>query len=445
MCCLFLLAGCSDSDSNGKHENKVECDNSYITACNDALTGYTVCRVGVITNIDCEIGQTCNPATKSCEAAQPSQCDANTAPVCNGKNARKICQSGQLVDDPCPENTECSEATATCEPVQPPAGECDENTAPVCSGKNARKICKSGQLVDDPCPENTECSEATATCEPVQPPAGECDENTAPVCNGKNARKICKSGQLVDDPCPENTECNESTATCEPVQPPAGECDENTAPVCNGKNARKICKNGSLIDDPCPANTECNEATATCEAISAPPSGECDGSFNETCPDSKHHTYCKEGQVVTEECKSGTICNPELKDKKCKTPAVSDKCDPSSFSESCYGTSEALTCEDGKVQKVDCVKTWGKGYQCDIVENYNDSGNDVALCYSKKEECSTAGDSYTECIFETENGYDQHYTITYVCVEGNLGYHYYYASEEKCAHKCNKDKTACSD
>ena len=347
MCCLCLLAGCSDSDSN-KNQNQIECDNSYITVCNEALTGYTVCRVGVITNVDCDVGLTCNPDTNTCEPAQQSLCDANTAPVCNGKNARKICKNGALIDDPCPEKTECNEATATCDPV------------------------------------------------------GEA---------------------------------------------PANECDENTAPVCNGKNARKICQSGKLTDEPCPKNTECNEATAKCEAVSAPPSGECDtSSYTQTCPDAKHHTYCKDGQVVTEECKSGAICNAELKEKKCKTPAVNDTCDPASFSESCYGDAVALTCEDGKVTKFDCANEWGKGYKCDIVENYNHSGSDVALCYSKKEDCSTPGESYSECDFETtEEGLDQHYQVTYVCVEGAVGNHYYVAEEKDCKHSCNKDKTACSD
>ena len=396
MCCLCLLAGCSDSDSN-ENQNQIECDNSYITVCNEALTGYTVCRVGVITNIDCEVGLTCNPATNTCEPVQPSQCDENTVPVCNGKNARKICKNGALIDDPCPEKTECNEATATCDPV----GEA---------------------------------------------PANECDENTAPVCNGKNARKICQSGKLTDESCPEKTECNESTATCEPVgEAPVSECDENTAPVCNGKNARKICQSGKLTDEPCPKNTECNESTATCEAVSTPPSGECDASsYTQTCPDPKHHTYCKDGQVVTEEYKSGAICNAELKEKKCKTPAEKDTCDPASFSESCYGDATALTCEDGKVTKVDCANAWGKGYKCDIVENYSD-GKDAALCYSKKENCDTPGDSYTRCEFENEDGYDQHYTVTYVCVQGAVGNHYYAAEVVDCKHSCNKDETACSD
>jgi hypothetical protein len=136
------------------------------------------------------------------------------------------------------------------------------------------------------------------------------------------------------------------------------------------------------------------------------------------------------------------MCNSELKTPACKTPAYNDACDPYTFSEMCYGDTQARICdkETRKVVTVDCVKDYGDDYKCDIKEDFYSAGVDVVMCYSKKESCSTEGaESYEYCWAEDSTGYRHFYRETYLCTEFNTGFHTYFYDIEECEGKCGQD------
>lgn len=135
-----------------------------------------------------------------------------------------------------------------------------------------------------------------------------------------------------------------------------------------------------------------------------------------------------------------------------------EKCDPNTFTERCYGTTEAIACIEQfdangestgsyKVEKIDCVKNYGKKYICDIFEDFYGDGRDIVGCFSDAEKCSTLGESYTVCEDDStyeDVEYNEYFsTSTYRCVHGVLNDYYYFESSVPCPGNCNKDKTGC--
>ena len=234
---------------------------------------------------ECSPGDTCNPATGSCE---PTPCtsdadcddgDACTTDTCNAG----VCSS---TDVSCDDKNLCT------------IDWCDPFTGCV----NMPKWCSPGEACDPatgncgmgPCTIDADCNDwndcTTDTCN-----AGVC-ENAPVSCDDANACTIdfCNSyGGCVNMPkeCSPGDTCNPVTGNCEPV-PPAGctsdaECDDSNpcsmdtcnvgvceyAPVsCDDANACTIdfcdpyggCAN---MPKDCSPGDACNPATGNCEPI----------------------------------------------------------------------------------------------------------------------------------------------------------------------------------
>lgn len=329
---------------------------------------------------------------------------------------------------------------------------CDSNMVSFCnSAGTALVVCEDGVLNEQQCEKG--CSQSTNECiKKDNSTTFGCTEISYPrQCSSDlSSYSWCENGVIKTQACALGQRCNVLSSACEYPQQQT-ECTEQTNPAVCLNNVLTFCMDGTVYTVTCGTGTTCDAVSKTCRLDAVQPSESsdiCDSeSFEKECVTPRQLKTCENGKVKTVTCSPSQICNQSLKEKSCKVANVGENCDPEAFSEICYGQTEAIYCdsETHKVVRADCVDMYGEGYKCDIAENYDGQDRDVTICYSNAENCSEAGEIKTECTFEDIDGYRQFYTITYLCAEFNVGLHYYMASEETCEHKCNAQKTACSD
>lgn len=288
-----------------------------------------------------------------------------------------------------------------------------------------------------------------------------CDTSFTPTCSADlRISTICVHAQITPILCGANETC--STAT--------GLCTQNT-------NTPPTPQTPSQPTDPTPQNPTPQDPAQPTDPTPQDPAQPTDpqnptndllcdtASYTPTCLDNENLRVCLNGILSTQTCPTGYKCTG----KACvstSTPSKpnittgnpGEKCDPNTFTERCYGTTEAIACMEQydangeslgtyKVEKIDCVKSYGKKYICDIFENFHGDGRDIVGCFSDAEKCSTLGASYSVCeddsIYEDVEENEYFSTSTYRCVHGVLNDYYYFENSVPCPGNCNKDKTGC--
>ena len=469
----IIFVACSDSDSSNSGDSPACTEAAFVKSCNAAKTAVTQCINGIPQDVPCGSGQVCNPATNLCESAAapaPAQnqnkCDAGYQRACNSAfTGYTICENGQIIEKICTGGQTCNPASNLCETANPSQQpDCTESTYPrQCNQElTAYSVCEGGHIITKTCPEGQKCNAETALCEsPSQPPQTSCTpESYTRRCNDDfSGYTVCEGGQIVTKTCPTGQACNQATAMCEsPVTPPPeAECQEasHERKCTEDKTGYSACRQGKVTTVTCPSSQTCDPTTVTCKSAANPEPETCnEADYPPSCPNPHQYRYCKGGKVITETCKNGAMCNAAIKNKSCKVPGVGDKCDPSAFAETCFGTTEALICEEDssgsyKVIKFDCTSDkngLSKDFKCDIAPDFFGPGLDVTMCYSKGDICKNEGQEETVCEYDDEE--DVHYTNTYLCQKFNTGSYYYLLDSEDCEkggkkYACNKAKTEC--
>ncbi len=317
-------------------------------------------------------------------------------------------------------------ALAGCNDNAESEGECDSNYEDQCSTDGSVVLyCAGGKIVSQKC--NYACDAGHCVPKPTQtipgpvgPVETKCDSSTyVQQCLDADSYGYCENGVEKKHTC--DNGCDDQTGKCV-VQKPVT-CDE-IEETCDG-TTHVFCEPGvGRQTEVCPYG--CDATAKRCYA--------CDSTYEATCTTPHKLTTCRDGYFRHEKCRNGAMCNKELNRKECRTPNVGDKCDPEAFSEFCYGTTEARYCDEtGKVKKLDCTAEYGKGYQCDIAENFYGVDRDVATCYSAQEDCSTDGASKWECTYQDEEDeYRQFISLHYVCGTFSTGLHYYVSEMDYC-------------
>lgn len=333
-----------------------------------------------------------------------------------------VCENGSVVAKKCSKS--CDQATGTCTNPDGSVSICTEASYPTaCKAgvDNVRTLCKDGQKAEETCATGRTCvaGECIANddiCTDETHPATCKDDKTLEFCNGgMKDTKVC-AGKC------DNGECVVEDIACTEADYPAKCLDSVT---------RTFCKEGKRVQEKCTGVCEDN----TCKAAST----KCGSDFVESCVTPQMRQYCQDGVVAYQLCKNGQMCNSSLKTASCRTPVYGDACSPSTFSEICM-KDQVVTCDadTGKVIKVDCKKTYGDNYKCDIADNFGGQHVDVAMCYSKLEDCEgedQGSETYEYCYHDDETGYRWFYKTTYICQQFNTGKHRYVESSELCPDK----------
>ena len=390
--CLLvcMVAGCGEDKDNLVNACNHE---TFVSTCSVDMTGVTACQNGLVVKIEC-----------------PShQCDAsNNECVQNGNNAE------------------------SCTPASYPPG---------CKDSSTRTYCNVNVKASERCGEGTVCS--GGNCQPV-PESEKCTESDYPsTCLDSQTRRYCDRGTKSTEDCGADKKCEVNACVPKGNQETCTELDY--PPDCINSNERSYCNGGYKDVETCTNGTVC--VRGICQSPNT-----CDPStFKESCETPLVRVYCDGNTIKRETCTAGAVCNSSLSKIQCKTPAVNDACDPLAFSEMCYGSNQARICDEEtrKVVDIDC-KDYGKGYTCDIAENFYGPGLNATMCFSKDENCSSEGDEeYNYCYEDDETGFRHFYKIIYTCTEFNLGYHLYTSDFELCPDngKCGQREIrhACDD
>lgn len=302
--------------------------------------------------------------------------------------------------------------------------ECDASYTDRCSDDNTALLyCANGKIVSQKC--LSACDPTTNACAN----AAECDSTFKTTCTNGNAQ-YCEAGKMKTTPCANG--CDDATGMCKSA---SATCDIQES--CSG-STHTYCNAGIVKTETCAYG--CHETTNQCR--------ECDDETFETKCETPHKLVsCVNGKLTTTTCKNGEMCNSEIQKKSCHTPTVGEKCNPQKFAEICYGSTVVRYCDEDTnlVSALDCTDAYGKGYKCDIAENYAGTDLDQATCYSSAEDCDTQGDVKYECTYEDSDddyNYRQFITLKYLCYPFSTGLHYFLQDEIYCKQdtRCDEDK-----
>ena len=269
---------------------------------------------------------------------------------------------------------------------------------------------------------------------------GTCDPATfATKCNDTKTKVIsCKNGRIFNTICSENTACDDTKHICVSTEETNKNCEVGWKD-CDGTTKRLYCDAGSIKSETCPQDFTCSSGECV---SSSNQNTECNDNDKPICVDALTRKYCNGGHYAIEtSSNSSKQCNP--KTGIIKAPSIGGECDPSIFSEYCYNTDAVIWCDAGTVTKTSC-DDYGDNYQCDIFENYYGNHKDAAGCFPQKDDCTTPGETLTEC--KDLNYYDNtipkntYYATTYYkCVQGFNGLHLTEIKTVNCQNHCKND------
>ena len=359
-----------------------------------------------------------------CSDNAATECDAATYVNACHKDLKSVyvCQDGEVTEKAC--SFGCDTATGACKNADGTVSICTEASYPAaCKDASTRTYCKDGLKATESCADGMTCIEGDCRV------AESCTEASYPsACKDASTRTYCKDGLKATESCSDG--CLDGVCQASGDE---RECTEALYPsACRDASTRIYCKDGVKAEETCANGCQLGQCLASSDS--------CDASFVEQCETPVVRLYCNNGKIERERCKSGTYCNDALKKKECKTPVGGEKCDPDAFAEFCYGTTTARICdpETKLVSDVNCVKSYGSGYQCDIKENFYGAHKNAVICYSDEDNCDgdpEGTESFEYCYKDGEDGFRTFYRETYVCTQFNTGKHRYFASIEACPNK----------
>lgn len=166
--------------------------NDVATTCDPACEACFECVDGECQAIQCDAGETCNPATGECEGEQPEcPADCPACQYCDGATTNYEC-----VDIECDAPQQCNPANDQCEDVcDPPCGDCESCNAGVCESlcnPDNCEACNAGTCAST-------CDEATEICDdPEDDGTFACVDKPDVVCADPNEFGYCQSS-IVDE------------------------------------------------------------------------------------------------------------------------------------------------------------------------------------------------------------------------------------------------------
>lgn len=283
-----------------------------------------VCNSGKCTNIK-EGGSSLTPCTETTFAAS---CDANT---------RIICEYGYESKYECGKDQHCD--SGICYDNIKPGDACNDATfVAQCFEDGTLATCLEGKI-------------QSSQCDPLVCAAGACvacnDTNFTASCTDSHLQKVCKDGQIVEQSCPIATHCE--SGACVPNPTPGQACNKDAfTAYCDSQGKHVECINNTVVVNECPASTpyclldtcvQCNPADGTkCVATTG----------------AAQMTTCSESGVLTT-----TSCAPE------QTTCFNNQCaacDPNTYTRTCNSESEIKICNDkGEITTDTCQA----GYICE--------------------------------------------------------------------------------